>query len=105
MGSFHSSMNVQADFFSAGEQRIQEKAMTKRHMPFLYGLMLGTLQRGAKGNDDLDEVDDGLPLETDVSSPEEFAEVAYHQTLNGPARISARHKRVCLLTFPFRMGP
>ncbi|KAA1106872.1 hypothetical protein PGTUg99_024586 [Puccinia graminis f. sp. tritici] len=91
-GSFHSSLTVKEAFFMAKEQRVQERSMTSKDMPFLYGLMDGMLwghghDKATSANDDpsasqdLSEDHSGAP--NGQASPEDFAAVSYYLALSG----------------------
>ncbi|POW07051.1 hypothetical protein PSTT_08563 [Puccinia striiformis] len=56
-GSFHSSLSVQASFFTRESQQLQDTAMTTDHMPFLYGLIMGMLQKRGPANESLQDED------------------------------------------------
>ncbi|KAH9452870.1 hypothetical protein Pst134EB_016821 [Puccinia striiformis f. sp. tritici] len=98
-GAFHSSTTVANHFFTAEEQQVHDNQLTKYHMPFIYGLLMGILKAGTPTDDSAQEeerppVD---PTETpDDSStlPEEMDGIAYELAHNPQDRYNHRAKRI-----------
>ncbi|KNF05647.1 hypothetical protein PSTG_01050 [Puccinia striiformis f. sp. tritici PST-78] len=101
-GSFHSSLSVTNLFFTEAAQRQQEITMTAEYMPFLFGLIMGMLNRPGVASDAMDDEDareaaNVLEETEEGVSPsvaEEFGEVAYVQSLTRGARRHARNSRI-----------
>ncbi|KAI7940422.1 hypothetical protein MJO28_014074 [Puccinia striiformis f. sp. tritici] len=73
-GSFHSSLSVEKSFFTSEEQARQDTALTNQHMPFFLWKKTTSARHPVL--------------------PEDFGEVAYHQSLTGHERLNARFRRV-----------
>ncbi|KAI7941831.1 hypothetical protein MJO29_013905, partial [Puccinia striiformis f. sp. tritici] len=72
-GSFHSSLSVEKSFFTSEEQARQDTALTNQHMPFFLWKKTTSARHPVL--------------------PEDFGEVAYHQSLTGHERLNARFRR------------
>ncbi|KAH9456486.1 hypothetical protein Pst134EB_012684 [Puccinia striiformis f. sp. tritici] len=86
-GAFHSSTTVANHFFTAEEQQVHDNQLTKYHMPFIYGLLMGILKAGTPTDDSAQEeerppVDPTETPDDSSTSPEEMDGIAYELAHN-----------------------
>ncbi|POW04138.1 hypothetical protein PSHT_11376 [Puccinia striiformis] len=98
-GAFHSSTTVANHFFTAEEQQVHDNQLTKYHMPFIYGLLMGILKAGTPTDDSAQEeerppVDPTETPDDSSTSPEEMDGIAYELAHNPQDRYNHRAKRI-----------
>jgi hypothetical protein len=98
-GRFHSSATVQQDFFTSEAMNRHEETLTQHDMPFIYDLLMGTLNMKGPVNapQQEDEVDEPTDDTNCMVSPEDLAGVSYTVVDHGQARAYHRAQRVSYL--------
>ncbi|EFP92573.2 uncharacterized protein PGTG_18705 [Puccinia graminis f. sp. tritici CRL 75-36-700-3] len=95
-GRFHSSATVTKSFFTPHEMEVHDKNLTEHNMPFIYNLLLATLNRA--GVDDpvhLEEVTTPGPAGVvDNLTPEGLDGISYAQESDGIKRAQRRGRRL-----------
>jgi len=108
-GGFHSSTQVDEDFFNHDEKEVHERNLTEIHMPFCFNILSGMLKQKVSEINDAspDEKSESSPLtqEPPDELPPEVLDFNYEVHGNHHDQASQRARRVSLLEESHRLYP